>query len=439
MVVNAGKSSNSRWRGGYPIILGFLGLACLIGILGIWGVYARISGAIIASGMIQLESNRQVVQHPDGGVVGAILARDGDQVIAGDVVLRLDDTFLKSELSIVESQLFELIARQARLEAERDGLDDLSLPLAPDDPDLSNPTVLDLLEGQQRLFQARNDTKAAELDQIAEQRLQLEAQIIGTEAELTAVGTQLALIEEERADADSLLERGLMQASRVLVLRREEANLQGIIGRLHANIAQLKGQIAALRLQEVGLATSRREEAIAALRDLQFRTTELAERRLSLREQLFRLGVRAPVDGTVFGSSVFALQSVIQPAAPLMFIVPQDQPLIVSARVESIHIDQVHLGQAATLRFSALDQRRTPEINGIVSKLSADVVLDEVTGEQSYQVEVIPNAADLPKLQGQELLPGMPVEAFIKTGDRSPLNYLMKPLTDYFVRAFRED
>lgn len=439
MVAKAEKSKRSRWRGGYPIILGFLGLACLIGILVVWGVYARIAGAIIASGMIQVESNRQVVQHPDGGVVGAILSRDGDQVIAGDVVLRLDDTFLRSELSIVEGQLFELLARQARLEAERDGLDDLILPLASNDPDLANPIELDLLEGQRRLFQARKDTIAAELDQIAEQRRQLEAQIIGTEAELTAIETQLALIEEERSDADSLLERGLIQVPRVLALRREEANLQGLIGRLQANIAQLRGQIAGLRLQEVGLATSRREESIAALRDLQFRTTELAERRLSLREQLSRLDVRAPVSGTVFGSSVFALQSVIQPAAPLMFIVPQDQPLIVSARVDSIHIDQVHLGQAATLRFSALDQRRTPEINGTVSQLSADVVRDEATGEQFYQVELIPNAVDLPKLQGQELLPGMPVEAFIRTGDRSPLNYLMKPLTDYFVRAFRED
>lgn len=429
----------SRWTGRFPIFIGFLGLFLLVGVLGYWGVTARIAGAIIASGMIQVESNRQVVQHQDGGVVGAILAKDGDQVAAGDVVIRLDDTFLKSELAIVEGQLFELMARRARLEAERDELAGFVMSTGLLEFRDSHAEVQSLFDGQHRLFMARRDTKAAELEQLSEQRGQLDDQITGTEAELNALTIQLELIAEERADAQSLLQKGLTQASRVLALRREEANLQGLIGRLNANTAQLKGQISSLRIQELGLSTTRREEAIAALRDLQFRQSELAERRLALKERLSRLDVRTPVTGTVFGSTVFALKSVLQPAAPLMFIVPQDQPLIVSARVESIHIDQVHVGQEATLRFAAFDQRRTPEVFGIVTRLSADVILDEVTGISFYQAELVPNPDDLGKLRGQTLLPGMPVDAFIKTGERSPLNYLAKPLTDYFAKAFRED
>jgi HlyD family type I secretion membrane fusion protein len=410
-----------------------------VGVLGYWGATARIAGAIIASGMIQVESNRQVVQHQDGGVVGEILAKDGDSVTAGDIVLRLDDTFLKSELAIVEGQLFELMARRARLEAERDELADFILPDSLLELRGEHTEVQSLFDGQYRLFMARRDTKAAELEQLAEQRGQLDDQIVGTQAELSATSIQAELILEELSDAQSLLEKGLIQASRVLELRREEANLQGLVGRLNANIAQLRGQKSSIHIQELGLSTTRREEAISALRDLQFRQSELAERRLTLRERLSRLDVRTPVTGTVFGSTVFALQSVLQPGAPLMFIVPQDQPLIVSARVESIHIDQVHVGQEANLRFAAFDQRLTPEVSGVVSKLSADVIMDEATGLSFYQAELIPNPDDLAKLRGQILLPGMPVEAFIATGERSPLNYLAKPLTDYFTRAFREN
>ncbi len=430
---------NSRWNSNLPILLGFLGLGLLVGVFGYWGVSARIAGATIANGMIQVESNRQVVQHPDGGVVGNILAKDGDLVAAGDVVLRLDDTFLRSELVIVEEQLFELMARRARLEAERDELANFSMSETLSAFAVNNPFVQGPFDRQHRLFLAREDTKKAELEQLAEQQGQLKNQIAGTRSELTAVGIQLGLIAEERKKLEPLLQKGIIEAPRVLTLRREEANLQGQVGSLEASIAQIKGQISSLIIQELSLATSRREEAITSLSDLQFREGELAERRLTLKERLSRLDVRAPVSGTVFGSTVFALKSVIQSAAPMMFIVPQGQPLIVSARVESTHIDQVHVGQEATLRFSAFDQRRTPAITGTVSKLSADVILDEITGENFYQAELIPNANDLPKLGDQTLLPGMPVEAFIKTRERSPFSYLTKPLMDYFTKAFRED
>jgi len=180
-----------------------------------------------------------------------------------------------------------------------------------------------------------------------------------------------------------------------------------------------------------------REEAISSLRDLQFQEVDLVQRRLSTLETLSRTELRAPVSGAIYDSQVFALQSVISPAEPIMYIIPQDQPMIVSARVEPIDIDQTYIGQNASLRFAAFDQRMTPEVLGQVTKISADVLTDQTTGIAYYEIEIIPNEGEMHKLNGQVLLPGMPVEAFIKTEDRSPLNYLAKPLTDYFTRAFR--
>ncbi len=428
----------SRWKGGVPILLGFLGLGLLGGILGYWGFSARIAGAIIANGMIQVENNRQVIQHPDGGVVGEILAKDGDQVAAGDVLLRLDRTFLQSELTVVEGQLFELMARRVRLEAERDELSDLDMSDELIQIATDSPSIQVSFDIQRRLFLARKNSRSAELEQLARQREQLESQISGVGSELEALHTQLGLISNQRKNKEILFQKQIVSANEISEIRIEQASIQGIIGRLKANVSGIEAQISSLNIQELKLAISHREEAIDKLSDLSFRERELAERRSSLKERLSRLDVRTPVGGMVFGSTVFALKSVLQPAEPLMFIIPQDQPLIISARIESIHIDQLRVGQEATLRFLSFDQRRTPEMKGMVSKLSADALPDEFTGESFYQAELVPDATDLLKLEGQRLLPGMPVEIFIKTGERSPINYLTKPLTDYFTRAFRE-
>ncbi|MEO9576348.1 MAG: HlyD family type I secretion periplasmic adaptor subunit [Tateyamaria sp.] len=432
------ESPNRKWKATGPLLVGAVALVVLVGVLGYWSVNARIAGAVIASGMIQVESNRQVLQHPQGGVVGELLVKDGDIVSSGDVVLRFDDKQLRSELAIIEGQLFELLARKARLQAERDGLDALPAP----DPLLAeataDPDVQALIDGQERLFGARADTLRQSAEQIAEQIAQAENQIDGAGAQLDALETQRDLIVTELVDTQSLFEKGLTPASRVSALQREQARLLGEIGSLTANVAQLRGQIAALNIERIALTTRLREEAISTLRDQQFQEVELVQRRLSTIETLSRTELRAPVGGVIYDSRVFALQAVISPAEPIMYIIPQDQPMIVSARIDPIHVDQVHVGQEASLRFAAFDQRMTPEVFGHVTKLSADVFTDQATGVSYYQVELIPLPDEMQKLGGQTLLPGMPVEAFIKTAERSPLNYLAKPLTDYFARAFRE-
>lgn len=432
------KRKTAGWKASRPLAIGGVALAILIGVMGVWGVQARIAGAVIASGNIQVESNRQVLQHPQGGVVGELLVKDGDVVEAGDMVLRFDTTQLRSELAIIEGQLFELLARKARLEAERDGADTITTPEILLKEAETNPGIEALIRGQQNLFEARATTLRQREEQIAEQIEQAKNQIEGSNAQLAALATQESLIESELIDNQSLLEKGLVPTSRVSALQREQARLLGEIGSLTAGVAQLRGQIAGLNIDRISLTSDLREEAITTLRDLQFNEVELYQRRLSTKDTLSRMELRAPVSGIIYDSRVFALQSVVSPAEPIMFIIPQDQPMIVSARVDPIHIDQVFVGQEASLRFSALDQRMTPEVFGYVTKVSADVFTDQTTGMSYYQVELVPKEGEMEKLGGQVLLPGMPVEAFIRTADRSPLNYLSKPLTDYFTRAFRE-
>ncbi|WP_170359379.1 HlyD family type I secretion periplasmic adaptor subunit [Ruegeria arenilitoris] len=431
-------SSPPPWRITFPALVGFAALAILVGGLGVWSVRTHLAGAIVTQAVVEVQSNRQVVEHPDGGVVGDILVRDGDRVEQGDLLLRFDDTFLKSEKVIVESQLFELLARKVRLEAERDGAD--ANALSDRIQKLAAAELIDpeLIDGQTRLYSARLETLSKKIDQLGKQRVQIESEIDGTKAQLVALRRQLELIGNELEDQQNLLTRGLTQASRVSALQREEASLTGEIGRLEAAVARLNGQIATTELQVVELAAARREEAIAELRQVQSEVVELAQRRLSLNERLARLDIRAPVSGTVFGSQVFAVQSVVQPAEPMMYVVPQNTPLVVAARVGAIHVDQLHVGQPVALRFPAFNQRETPEIEGRVINVSADTLKDEQTGFTYYRADVVPVESELERLNGQVLLPGMPVEALIKTDERTPLSYLIKPMADYFNRSFRE-
>ncbi|MDJ0638493.1 MAG: HlyD family type I secretion periplasmic adaptor subunit [Paracoccaceae bacterium] len=419
-----------------PLFIGFSALMLLVGGVGLWSVRTEIAGAIIASGKIVVENNRQVVQHPEGGIIGRIAARDGDLVASGDLLIELDDTLLRSDLAVAETQLVELKARRARLEAERDEVGEMVFPT--DLLSQETEAASGQINGQRVLFVARKETFNKELSQITERIFQTRNQIAGVEAQLAALAVQEKLTVEELAVQEDALSRGLTQANRVSQLRREAARLQGEIGKLSSDIARFKGEIAGFEIERVRLKNRRREAAISELRDIRFRELELIEQRASLRKRLDRLGVRAPVAGIVYGSTVFAESAVIQPAEPLMYVIPQDQPLIVNARVEAIHIDQVHVGQPATLRFSAFNQRLTPEVVGRVVAVSADVFQDEVTGVGYYRVDVIPLVEEMPKLEGQNLLPGMPVEAYLRTDDRTPLSYLTKPLTDYFGRAFRE-
>ena len=429
------KNPKQRWSTTGPMTLGLLALLVLVGGFGAWSVMAQISGAVITSGQIEVDRNRQVIQHPDGGVVEAILVQEGDTVAKGDTLIRLDASLLRSELAVVEGQLFEIIARRGRLEAERDNKAMLTF-----DPKLAEVVQgTDLIAGQTRLFDARLESNMRAIEQLQQQRAQISSQILGITAQQTALVTQSDLIQQELSNQQALLRQQLIQASRVLALQREEANLLGRVGELTASAAQAAERRTEIEIQILTLASTRREEAITRLRDLQSNELELSERRRTLRQRLDRLDLRAPVSGVVYGMQVFAEQSVIRSAEPVMFLVPQDRPLVIATKVQPTDIDQIYLGQKVTLRFSAFDQRRTPELLGTVTLVSADIFLDDATQASYYQAEIQLNAGEANKLpDDMMMIPGMPVEAFVRTADRSPMDYLIKPLADYFAKAFRE-
>lgn len=421
-----------------PLLLGAFALALLVGGFGVWSVTTEIAGAVVASGQVEVEQNRQVVQHPDGGVVAEIRVKDGDLVEAGQPLLNLDGTLLRSELAIVEGQFFEILARRGRLEAERDDAATIGFPEDLVTIGAERTEIAALTKGQERLFLSRRETEANEIEQLQRRRGQIANQIEGIAAQRASADDQMRLIGEELADLKTLLDRGLTQAARVLALEREKARLEGTAGELDAARAEAEGRVTEIDIEILKRGSTRREEANTQLRDLGYRELELAERRRSLIEQIDRLEIRAPVSGIVHALQVTTPRSVIRAADPVLFLVPQDRPLVIAARVSPINVDEVQIGQEVTLRFSAFDSRTTPELFGQVARISADALTDEASQVSYYQTEVVLDPEELDKLAGRAIIPGMPVEVFIRTGERTPLAYLVRPLAEYFNRAFRE-
>lgn len=426
------------WPGTAPLVAGLCALVLLICGLGAWSVFTQISGAVVASGMIQVESNRQIVQHPEGGVVGAIEVERSQTVQKGDILIRLDGRRIRSELAIIERQLHEIATRKTRLMAERDGAESLRFDKALIAHARSNPESAQIVAGEMVLFNARRAALFQEVTLLEEQNSQIENRIAGITSQLEAIRVQEELVRNELSYQKQLLSEQLTRASLVNDLLRSEADLKGRRGQLESEIAELRGMIAGNNIESLQLTTHRREEAVTTLRDLQFREIELNERENDLRETLTRLDIRAPVSGVVYDLQVFAVQSVVRPAEPLMYIIPQDQPLIVSVRIQSINVDEVWVGQEVVLVFPAFEQRSMPEIRGRINRISGDVLTDKQTGAQYYSAEILLGEQQIEKMGPNTPLPGMPVEAYIQTGDRTPLSYLVTPFTNFFKKSFRE-
>lgn len=422
-----------------PLFLGILTLVALVGGFGGWATMSRISGAVIASGQVEVDQNRQAIQHPDGGTVQELLVREGDIVAENQVLLRLDPALVRSQLTIAEDQMHEFMARRGRLEAERDGAETPEYDPRLREAAAEMPSVAEMIAGQTRLFEARVESTTREIERLQAQAQQIAVQIEGIEAQQAALEERLALIEEELQDQQALLDKQLAQASRVLAVQRQRAELQGLAGELTAQKAQAETRIAEIDITILSIGSELREEAISQLRDLRVREWELAEEVAALRDQLGRIEIRAPVAGAVYDLAVFGKGAVIRAAEPLMYLVPRDRPAVVAARVAPINIDEVHIGQEVLLRLTSLSQRDTPEIYGEVVKISGDAFVDEVSRQTYYRAEIVLRPGEVAKLpEGSALIPGMPVEAFLSTEARSPLAYLLKPLADYFAKAMRE-
>ena len=405
--------------------------------LGGWASTAEISGALIAQGSLVVDSNVKKVQHPTGGVVGEVRVRDGDHVKAGDILVRLDETVTRANLAIVTKSLTELYARRARLAAERDGADSVAVPkeLAnkADDPD-----VVEALGSERKLFELRRKTRLGQKDQLQQRIKQLNEQITGLTAQQDAKSKEISLIDQELQGVRDLWAKNLVQINRLTSLEREAARLQGERGQLIASAAEAKGKIVETQLQIIQVDQELSSDVAKELRETDSKVGEYVERKVTAEDQLRRTDLRAPQDGVVFQSTVNTVGGVIAAGDTVMLIVPESDTLLAEAKVEPKDIDQVQFGQPVILRFSAFNMRTTPEINGTVVRVGADTTTDQRTGQSYYLVRIAMTANEIGRLGDVKLTPGMPVEAFIQTGQRTLVSYLVKPLRDQLMRAFRE-
>src|SRR5664280_2224891 len=405
--------------------------------VGVWATATEISGALIAPGSIVVESNVKKVQHPTGGVVGEVRARDGDVVKAGDVVVRLDDTVTKASLAIVTKNLDGLWARAARLQAEQQGIDRVEFPKMlldrADDPD-----VRTIIASETKLFDVRVNGRIGQRAQLRERITQLNEEIAGLTAQEKAKDQEIALVEKELAGVRPLYDQHLVQISRLTTLERDAARLNGERAQFVASRAQAKGKITETELQIIQVDKDMVSEVSKDLRETNDKIGEFVERKVTAEDQLRRVDIRAPQDGMVLQSTVHTVGGVITAGDAIMTIVPQTDDLRAEAKVNPQDIDKLQIGQKTLLRLSAFNQRTTPELNGVVTRVSPDVTTDQRTGQSYYTIRVSMPPEELARLGDNKLIPGMPVEAFVQTGDRTMLSYLIKPLSDQLMRAFRE-
>lgn len=419
------------------LLLGLTVVILLAGGLGGWASTAQISGALIAPGSIVVDSNVKKVQHPTGGVVGELRARDGDVVKAGDVLVRFDDTVTKASLAIVTKGLNGLWARAARLEAEREGLPAIVFPpqlLA----QMADPDVKSVMDSETRLFEVRLAGRTGQKAQLRERIAQLKQELSGLAAQETAKGKEIDLIQRELKGVRELFEKNLVQISRVTQLERDAARLDGDRGQFIAAAAQARGKVAETELQIIQVDKDLNTEVSKELREINDKIGEFVERKVTAEDQLRRVDIRAPQDGMVLQSTVHTVGGVVTAGDAMMLIVPQADNLSVEAKVNPQDIDQLQIGQKTLLRLSALNQRTTPELNGVVSRISPDTTTDQRTGIPTYTIRIFLPPAEIARLGEVKLIPGMPVESFVQTGERTLLAYLVKPLRDQLMRAFRE-
>jgi HlyD family secretion protein len=419
------------------LIIGLAVVVLLAGGLGGWASTAEISGALIAPGSIVVESSVKKVQHPTGGVVGEVRAHDGDLVKAGDVVVRLDDTVTKASLAIVTKNLDGLLARAARLQAEQQGLDKIVFPASllgrADDPDVKN-----VITSETKLFEVRTTGRAGQKAQLRERVVQLKDEIAGLEAQTNAKDQEIALVQKELVGVRTLYDQHLVQLTRLTTLERDAARLTGERAQYVASRAQAKGKITETELQIIQVDKDLVSDVSKDLRETNDKIGEFVERKVTAEDQLRRVDIRAPQAGMVEQSTVHTVGGVITAGDAIMLIVPQADDLQVEAKVNPQDIDKLQVGQKTLLRLSAFNQRTTPELNGVVTRVSPDVTVEQRTGQTYYTIRVSMPPAEVARLGEARLIPGMPVEAFVQTGDRTLMSYLVKPLSDQLMRAFRE-
>jgi membrane fusion protein, type I secretion system len=420
--------------------LNFVGLATLAGLvggIGGWAATSELSGAVIGPGTLVVESNVKKIQHPTGGIVGEILVKEGSAVEAGQLLVRLDETVTRASLGIVRSQLDELTARQARLDAERDGLEDAAFS----DGLLSRahePSVALAIASEKRLFEARRRAREGQRAQLRERIAQIKEELSGISGQRDAKDGELLLINEELTGVNVLFSKNLIGIQRVMQLRRDKTRLEGERNSLTAEMARAKGKISEIELQIMQLDQDFLTEVLKDLRETQGKIAALKERVTAAEDQLKRIDIRAPQSGIVHQLAVHTVGGVIANGETIMLIVPRSDELVVEAKIGPGDIDQVALGADASVRIMAGNRRTTPQLLGKVTRVSADLTQEQQTNQTYYLIRIALPESQLHRLGDLRLVPGMPAEAFVQTGERTPLQYMLKPLREQIARTFRE-
>jgi HlyD family secretion protein len=420
---------------GFRLFLSLLLGVLLVGGVGGWAATAKLSGAVIAPGTIKVSDHVKEIQHRDGGIVSEIAVREGDHVEAGQILLRLDDVQIRAELSIILGQIDELQGRAARLTAEREGANLIDFPAALIADPAAHATII---AGETQLFTGNRLGRERQKEQLALQLEQLDQEIVGLKAQSKALREEIALVEEEQAKLGKLADKGLTEGSRVYAINRELTRLMGEFGDVEASTARALGRIGEVRLQILAIDETARNEAQRELRTVEASMTELSERRLAAEDRLARSDIRSPITGTVNELHVTTIGGVITPAQPLITIVPANADLKIEVKLRTVDVDQIAVGQPVKLRFSAFNQRTTPELDGRIVHVSAAAQRDGTNGELFYvgEAEI---TGDVHELGSVALLPGMPVEVFVQTAEVTAIAYLVKPFMDQIARAFREE
>ncbi len=423
---------------GLPVGIGLATIAVFFGAIGGWAALAPLESAAIAPGVVSVDTNRKTVQHLEGGIVGEIRIRDGDRVGAGQVLLRLDDTQPRATLDLLRGRQVAASALEARLIAERDGLEKITFPdwLV---KERENPKSREIIDGQVNIFESRRKAVVGKTSILKQGIAQYSEEIIGLRGQIKSEDRQLELITDELKGLRYLFEKGFAKKPRILALEREAARIKGSRSQNIARIARAEQSIAETRLRINELRTEMINEAVAQLRDVQSELFDLAERVKAAEDVFRRTEIRAPLDGTVVDLQVHTLGGVIAPGERLLDIVPSGDRLVIEARVDPADIDVVHPGLRAEVRLTAFNRRSLVPIEGTVTSVSADSLVDERSGT-SYYLARVELAEDFAQALGDvSLYPGMPVEVMIVTGARTALDYFMRPISRSLNRAFRED
>lgn len=409
-------------------------IGVLLGGIGSWAYFTEISGAIVASGNVVVETNTRRVQHQEGGIVKSIFVKNGDVINAGDLLIRLDDTITNANLSVIIKQLINLYAQEARLIAEQGGADKVSFA----DNGFGDSAQKNVRDSQIKLYNARKNSLNGKRQQLQEQIIQFQSKISGLESQREAKLAETNIVEAELSNLDDLLGQQLVSASRVTVLNRDIVKLQGEIGGFTSEIAQTKEAISERNIQILQLDEEFLASVLQEIQDVRSQIGNLEEQKIAAEDELRRIDIIAPLDGFVHNLAVTTIGGVLGPRDVVMSIVPKDDLLVVEAQVQPINIDQISPDQDARIRLPSFDQRTTPELNAKVETISADLLRDEVTGAQYYKVRLKISENEFNKLDGKTLVPGMPVETFIKTDERTVMSYLLKPIQDQISHAMRE-